>query len=226
MRTLSIILLCALLVGLCACGQIEQETTVAPTMGGSTEMPTTAIGLSKVEIPTDENDPYSFLVRDFYENSFSSSISSNNNYLEHIYFALQDIDGDGTEEMLWGQDCPDGEKTISNLYTIQDGTAVEQWELLRWLTEASEPQRILFKNGTIRIEGQSEIGTQLCRYLRFEEGELKLLVILRDEQGSYSKGFNERIPITREEYDRLRKEYEGDGQLAALDWKPLEEYGR
>jgi len=78
MRTLSIILLCALLAGLCACGSTEpEEITTALTTEDPTEMPTTAIGLSKVEIPTDENDLYSFLVKEYYEEAFSSSINAN-----------------------------------------------------------------------------------------------------------------------------------------------------
>jgi len=33
-------------------------------------------------------------------------------------------------------------------------------------------------------------------------------------------------PITKAEFDRVQKEFEGDGQTVELDWKPLAEYGR
>ena len=35
-----------------------------------------------------------------------------------------------------------------------------------------------------------------------------------------------RIPITEKEYNRLKKEYEGDGKVVEIDWKPLAEYGK
>ena len=34
----------------------------------------------------------------------------------------------------------------------------------------------------------------------------------------------EETPITYEEYERLRKEYEGDGEYAKIKWKPLWAY--
>jgi len=230
MKKLSIILLCALLAGLCACGQIEQETTVAPTMGDPTEIPTTAIELTKVEIPTDEDDPYSFLVKERYENAFSSSINSNQNHLKYTYFTLYDIDGNGTKELLLGNDGRPNGMSIVWLYTIQNGVVVQQDIVPGWLAE-SYPHNLLLKNGTIKVVSDDGLGSGYG-YLRFEDGELKHKVSLGiNENGEHiciytdENGY-ERALITKTEYDRLRKEYEGDGQLAALDWKPLEEYGR
>ncbi|MCL2299140.1 MAG: hypothetical protein FWC27_03210, partial [Firmicutes bacterium] len=44
----------------------------------------------------------------------------------------------------------------------------------------------------------------------------------------YRKDGQDDLPkvITKAEFDRLKNEFEGDGQTVELDWKPLAEYGR
>ena len=89
-------------------------------------------------------------------------------------------------------------------------------------------KRTILKNGTIRIEGRDDNGTGFG-YWRFEDdGVLRNQVGLSIESGKYIRvtttdGY-QRIPIAKEEYDRIKKEMEGDGQVVKLDWKPIAEY--
>ena len=73
-----------------------------------------------------------------------------------------------------------------------------------------------------------------------ENGELKYQLGLVEEEfygGTLGDSFNsyyrinpsntsKRISIKKREYNRLKKQFEGDGQVVEIDWKPLAEYGR
>jgi len=149
--------------------------------------------------------------------------------LKKRYYFLYDLDGNDTKELLlgqaWGEDI-----YLYAVYAIKNGIAVRQEEY--WY----DPQRgnppLLYKNGIIRVEAD---GDTMLQYYRFEDGELKFQIMLIDDyspvfdSGNYKrvdeKGGFSKI-ITKAEFDRLQKEFEGDGQVIELDWKPLAEYGR
>jgi len=146
---------------------------------------------------------------------------------KNLQYALYDIDGNGTNELLLGtgdSGYADKDDLIISIFTIQDGVAVQQRNV---------PSPTLLKNGTIWTGGESGSGI-FHEYYRFEDGSLKLQTgiseynsIDKDERGRFqSFPDGRRIDITEEEFERVRKEFEGDGQVVELDWKPLAEYGR
>ena len=147
--------------------------------------------------------------------------------MKRQFYTLYDIDGNNTDELLLGVECVSGGIGLGAVYSIQNNVVVKQEEFVADIYYSS-PSDVLFKNGTIRSESY-DAGELNVAYFCFEDGELKFQTLLLDSRGNYYRmhvQFGSLAPITKEEYDRLRKEYEGDGQLAALDWKPLEEYGR
>jgi hypothetical protein len=89
---------------------------------------------------------------------------------------------------------------------------------------------VLYRNGTIwRKCTDDDLWYDI--YYRFENGELKPRISLStdydyNEYFRFDPDFKKRISITKEEYDRTCKEFEGDGQVVALDWRPLAEYAR
>jgi len=193
MKKLIVVGLCALLAGLCACGQSET---------------------SKWKIKTNKKDPYSYVIKEYYDlNAYAR------------YYALYDIDGNGTQELLMGVDHW-GYIGLVAVYIIQNDVAIEQE--LWWMDE--QPPNLLFKNGTVRGEGSGNEGILSYGYYRFEAGELKWQISLNINNGEYFKRYPSDpmkfIPIDEEEYECLKLEFEGDGQIVELDWKPLAEYGR
>ena len=213
MRKLLGAAVCAVLAGLCACGQAA---------------------------------PYAEVLREHYDLLFREDI-----YALSRYYALYDIDGNGAKELLLGAD-PEGANSrrdgimLINIYAIQNA-AVRQGQFHADPTEAGEVS--LFRNGTIRSIRYYEVGTTFS-YFRFEAEELKFQTMLKDESEQlqawlagggdeneyfkssngiyfrYYPGINKRVPITKEKFDRVRKEFEGDGQVVELDWKPLADYKR
>ena len=66
-------------------------------------------------------------------------------------------------------------------------------------------------------------------YYRLENGEIKNKTVIEQNGKYYDFIINGPYPgtlITKEEFGRVRKEFEGDGELVELDWKTLAEYGR
>ena len=240
MKKLFIALLCLLLTGLYACKQVEppEEKTTATTISRETTQVTSIettvsekstginaatdrYGQSVVEIKTSKDDPYSFIIQDYYQ-----AMNDKPSVSTYQYF-LYDIDGNGIQELLlglenYGLDC---------VYTIQNGVAVQQRALLVDMVENSPP--ILFSNGTIKMDNavseQVLFGDYLrYYYFRFEDGELKRYATLMTDGERFGCSFAtaDGDIIPKAEFDRVQKEFEGDGQTVELDWKPLAEYGR
>jgi hypothetical protein len=206
MRKTSIILLCILLVGLSSC---EKTTTDDKT----------TVQTEPIEI-----EQYSSVLDEYY-----GYLNDGDGYLITRYYAFYDIDGDGTKEFMLGADSGnDGQsKPICEVYSIQNGSATRQNDYPLWME--FYPPTVLLKNGTIRKSGTDEVG--LCHlYYRLEDGELKLQKLLIDNTlgyGYFRREYgNKDIPITKAEFERLKAEMEGDGQIVKLDWKPLAEYGK
>jgi len=141
-------------------------------------------------------------------------------------YALYDFDKNGAKELIiglkdWG---------IVDVYTIQNGVAVRQAEF--FVDPYGGAQPTLLKNGTIRKEWMYDGCQRNISYHRFEDGELKFQISLRDDCDNWGSCFQydpvtkNETQINKKEFDRLKKEFEGDGQVIELDWKPLTEYGQ
>jgi len=226
MKKLVAALLCLLLVGLCACEEAGKgETTVVTTQITSpegivieqTEFCTTE--RMSIQRPLADNEseygPYNDILVGLIERSY------------YCQYALYDLDGNGTKELLLGEDTWVSEKTlITSIYTIQDGEAVYQDEFLwdplgAWEFEWTALP-VLYKNGTIMLGDYF--------YYRLEKNGAIIRTSVIEEDGKYYRfimnGSYPGTPISKKEFDRIRKEFEGDGQVVVLDWKPLAEYGR
>jgi len=198
MKKALIAVLCMLLAGLCACGAV-------------------------IEIDPNEFAPYVDVVNERIK--FFRSISDKSyDYLPTQYYTLYDIDGNGTKELLLGSE-EWGALVLIIIYAIQDGVAVEQRFRVMGEGGSAFPS-LLFENGVIRVDSGDDSGRYIIYYC-FENGALICPTALVDRYGEYylDDGWPG-TPITKEEFDRVQREMEGDGQTVALDWKPLAEYGR
>ena len=159
---------------------------------------------------------------------------------ENLYYAFYDIDGNGTEELLLGAGRQPGYAGLIEVYSILDGVAVQQAFGLSYCSDCGTEYPSLLKNGTIwSIHSNMEEESSYYYYC-FEEGQLKLQMKLARrmtyddyENSHYGNVFfrsdvddsdSEDIPISYEEYGRLREKFEGDGQGAEIVWKPLADY--
>ncbi|MCL2494898.1 MAG: hypothetical protein FWE98_04490 [Oscillospiraceae bacterium] len=196
MKKLFIALLCLLLAGLCACGQEVEE----------------------------ELAPYNAVLR-----RYKRGVSFGDYGQVYQYYALYDIDGNGSKELFLGLDLWDGsEISFATIYAIKNKNAVrlEPYEL--WNGSGLLPS--LFSNGTILSKHSYDDSGKWLRYYRFEDGALRLQVsliedIMFDEYFLHDLNAKENIPITKEEFEQLQKEMEGDGQIVEIDWRPLAGYG-
>ena len=166
-----------------------------------------------------ENDPYWAVVQ---------TVQSN---IEHYSYAFYDVDSNGINEFLLGYD----DQRPIRVYTILSGVAAEIVQLTADFDGFGA--NIFFENGTIKRSSADEFATYYS-YYRLEAGELAFQGGLIDENGtnpedgSLVKAYYRHYPdgtvetITKEEFDRVKAEFEGDGQEVELDWKPLKEYRR
>ena len=209
MKKLFIALLCLLFVGLCACGGTPSELVI-----------------------------YSKVIRKYKLFSYANSFLGGSVYHPVHNYALYDIDSNGTKELLVGSKMYPSlgdDIALLYLYTIRDEKAVDTGFVF-W--DGSSLQPLLFQNGTIKtVDAEMD----WISYYRFEGDELKLQVCLEDHSGRYEWWLRteqpgdppppyitvdpeERTPLTQEEFERLREDMEGDGQVVEIDWKPLKEY--
>jgi len=226
MKKLFAMMLC--LMGLCACGTAN--------------------------IKTSESDPYSYVVKayslidthflygrngwseeDFAQgfqmrpegafNNVRDGMYTSNGVCDNLNYALLDIDGNGTKELLLGVGS-EPDIGLIEVYAIQDGVAVQQAFSLSYCADCGTEYPTLLKNGTIwSIRGGDQI-TVRHSYYRFADEQLKLQMKLTDTltDDAQTSFFRFDDLISQEEYERLRKEFEDDGQEAEIDWKPLANY--
>ena len=213
MKKLFTILLCLLLAGLCACGSTTPEEIATAT--------TEAVS-STDEIKPNEIKPYAWTLWKYKIRDFVAS-----NPGQH--YALADIDGDGMKELLLGTEEWGGEIALTIVYATPNGVAVDQKQFETLGEGGSTLSSLIYKNGTIRT--RSVVDEEWLRYYRFEDGELKeqawLVRGIDSNEGKYYRFFSDdpiKHPLTEEEYERLKMEFEGDGETVELDWKPLAEY--
>jgi len=222
MKKLPLVLLCLLFMGLCACGEVislEVTSAIMPPSDSSTlttivEKATT--DMTKPFATTVEINPYSEFMKT-YTNSFYGS-------MEGYYYTLHDIDGNGIQEWFLGRNT-DGGIGLCSVYAIHNGAVVRQEQISTDFT--SPHQFLVFRNGILRTGGRNMDGWLVYVYYRFEAGELNPQTELYEYRSiRIDPVTRKEIPLTDEEFDRVQKEMEGDGQVVELDWKPLAEYGR
>jgi len=236
MKKVFLSFLCLVFVVLYACGQAMQEESTAvlservaqesdteTIIAGKTieDTVTNRYGQPIVEVKTNEKDPYSHIIKEL-----NDKLNDDDADVYHLtqFYSLYDIDGNGTKELL----ISEGGNLLA-VSTIQNGVAVWQEVFSFPLGEGGRIlPSLVFRNGTIRTDNNVD-GELDYIYYRFEDGELNFKTLLSDRFGSNYRmyvQFGPISPITKAEFDRLQKEFEGDGQLVELDWKPLAEYGR
>jgi len=195
-----------------------EQPTEETNARGTTAVATVATGES-ITSSLITNDLYAWIIKRHLD------AANNNPNVNAYHYVLYDLDGNGTNELLLGFK----EWGLVEVYSIQNGVAVRQEESsLLDPAEVSPP--LLFKNGVIRVNWNTD-GAPRIAYYRFEDGELKRSTTLIDNFGQYYRYnmYADQFPgasITKAEFNRLQKEFEGDGQVVELDWKPLAEYER
>lgn len=247
-------LLALALLCLCACGEavpatetttIEATTTEITTTETTTEVPST------VEIKTGEGDPYSYVIKAYYECELSgykktneelvqgfeilenSDISTASWWGETQYYALYDIDKNGTKELLLGVYDVEEKMVLFDLYTIQDGIAVEQL----CVPVPTRYSMGIDKNGTVymsHLNQDNPFGFFWgIDFHRFKNGQLQfceaVMVYRHGTQTTYETSYTKitdwqegEIEITEKEYNAINKKYEGEE--IELDWRPLSQY--
>jgi len=134
-----------------------------------------------------------------------------------VHYALYDIDGDGTKELLMK------DEGWQSLYTIQNGKLVS----LFGTSLDDAPPLVVFENGTIQTSWND--GGNIA-YYRFINGEFKLQASLVKQETLtdfeymyYRKNANGTwTEITEAEFNQIVKQYEGNGKQVKLKWEQLE----
>ena len=252
-------LLCIFLLFCTGCtrGEREQVTTTQNNQPSSEyfstrsgEIPTRAEPYPTVKIPTSPDDPYAQIVKDLYE-QYAQYVTAEEVF-ESLKYALFDIDGNGTPELLisrryyaWGSEGSEFDDAyewkgkegiiLDSFYSIQNGKAMEMTEPVLGLWDyfaITMGGRDILTNGNIRCYGGTPSHTSYA-YYSYAAGKLEFLYALRyyaDDDSrhlvTYEGDQCTDTPITEEEFNRLRAEIEGDAQVVEIDWKPLESYGR
>ena len=205
------------------------------------------------EIKVDPSDPYSEYIKkacDQLTGEWKSFSESNGNSPNSFYrfskvctdffYSFNDIDGDGTKELLLGSYYPIGYRTedstqpvkiiITSVCSIKNGEVVKQSNAF------CDPgfiwDRTLWSNGLISTTYKRQEDPSF-QFVEFKNGELKAKVqvfshYFYDEPHYYSAIYNENgqdTKITKEERDRIYNECCGNAKPVEIDWKRIDEYG-
>ena len=192
-----------------------------------------------VKIHTSKNDPYSYVVKDHYEYLLNSAgIDAAN---EARYF-LYDIDGNGSEELIFGQvrvlggmDVYDVRLStdevppvmgilIVDIYSIVDGKASRQKQMVLGGGAAYETQ--ILSNGIVKISYNTPALPSYSYYSFADSvgsyiGSLKAN---RDGTFTYVDSNVANQAISKDEFDRRITEIEGGAKPVELEWKRLQNY--
>jgi len=237
MKKILIASLCLLFLCLCACGpEPSDEITGSTSSEEKASLENSTVEQAKtsetselagiINNKNNESNLYAETIRTIKKNFVSAP-----DQLNYLHYALYDIDENGTKELLIGESYT-GEMRLNSICSIIDGVAVRQEEFRSFGEGGYARPSTLFENGTIRVDRVDDTIIFYYYYYRFENGELKHQIMLIDNtffnENDYfsNKDPMKRTPITKAEFDRVKKEMEGDGQVVELDWKPLAEYGR
>ena len=194
-----------------------------------------------VKIHTSKNDPYSYVVKDHYEYLLNSAgIDAAN---EARYF-LYDIDGNGSEELIFGQvrvlggmDVYDVRLStdevppvmgilIVDIYSIVDGKASRQKQMVLGGGAAYETQ--ILSNGIVKISYNTPALPSYSYYSFADSvgsyiGSLKAN---RDGTFTYVDSNVANQAISKDEFDRRIAEIEGGATPVEIEWKRLQNYGK
>ncbi len=194
-----------------------------------------------VKIHTSKNDPYSYVVKDHYEYLLNSAgIDAAN---EARYF-LYDIDGNGSEELIFGQvrvlggmDVYDVRLStdevppvmgilIVDIYSIVDGKASRQKQMVLGGGAAYETQ--ILSNGIVKISYNTPALPSYSYYSFADSvgsyiGSLKAN---RDGTFTYVDSNVANQAISKDEFDRRIAEIEDGAHPVELEWKHLQDYGK
>ncbi|MBQ6266334.1 MAG: hypothetical protein IJK64_01025 [Clostridia bacterium] len=246
-----IILLCAVLWLCTSCRQeaapstatTSPNTTITSGISGNPVATYDPESASKIANPLFPDDPYASVLNKLFSSLSKEELSSK-------HYALYDIDGDGTDELLldrsilpWGgknAGVPDAEKVFifERLFTLRDGHPVELTEsvtvyaLWAYMGDLMAGRDVL-SNGVIRGYGGSPDYTSYI-YFKISDGDLKFLRVVQhyeSEEYNYMQyiirdGEETWEKISEDEFYLLRKEFEDDAEVVKLDWHPLTEYGK
>jgi len=147
-----------------------------------------------------------------------------------MFYALYDLDGNGTKELLLGYETWGDIMCPYLVFATQNGVAVQQ-EAYLWF-EGNGPPPVVYRTGTIKAEFSDDGGSTFY-YYKMEDGELRYQTMLvadnrefdneihdyRHEYFRFDPDTEKSISVTQKEFERLQKELEGDGMPADLDWK-------
>ncbi len=193
--------------------------------------------LQAIKIPTSKDDPYSYVIDgwiSWYKDAGPDFDSEMDRY------ALYDINGDGTDELILGSiDVLGGvdiydfgvavEPTygilIDSIYTIGDGKCVEADKLS---IRSDAYQTILFDNGLIKVVCCTPRNPWIyyCKMVgdNFEAVGYPIFKNYNGECFSFKDCVEN--PITEEEFNRRIAEIEDGAHPVELEWKHLQDYGK
>ena len=230
MKKQMLAVLCLLLISFCACGKVNPDDKSTSMTTQEIEVKSTAKATQKVtdestEATEDPEEAGTFASYDKVIKSNYESLSNKEISLAAHYYTFYDVDGNGVQELLIGGETSYG-IVIFSVFVMQDGVAVLQKALPIWKSEFDR-QRWLFKNGTIKMEGFDENGNGYG-YFRLEDGKLNRTASIMVENGEYMRVYTNdgyrKVSITKEEFEKVQKEMEGDGQAVDLSWLLFEDY--
>jgi len=155
-----------------------------------------------------------------------------------LCYALYDINGDGVKELLLGCQGQAGNTTLFDIYSIQNGVAVQQLQ-----TSGYPAHMTVLKNGTVKISGGRN-RSFYNHFYRFQNDQLRYAVGLHEyinvipaDDGSDEVEFEaeysrsdalsdrEHKKISEKEYERLRRQYDDDREVE-FEWAPAWSYGQ
>jgi len=243
MKKLFAVALCPVLCVLCACGSIalpEETATAAQTVEIKTNEGDPFSYVLEAYAQVDQDFLYAL-----YEPNPPSAEAFSQGFLarpegvftnlkigvavdDDLYYAFYDIDGNGTDEMLLGTGRQSDYAGLIGVYATQDGVAVQQPLPLNWCGDCMYSYPSLRKDGTIwSVYDSWGNEDSSYSYYRFEDGQLKLkMKLILKHQTSLFRYFRNNTfnPISWKKFERLRKDYWQEAELAEIDWKPLADY--
>ena len=195
-----------------------------------------------VKIRTSKKDPYSYVVKKYYENLVETQ---GLDAVERARYFLYDIDGDGSEELIFGQlDVLGGTGVydirvtideapmvygmmIVDVYSIIDGKPFRQDKINLSGGGAYETQ--ILSNGIMKSSRDTPYLPQYS-YYKFTDGVgdyVASLTMYRDGTFAYlDKNSREEEFISQEEFNRRIAEIEDGAHPVELEWKHLQDYGK
>ena len=221
-------------------GRMRDDYDSVPTMTFPAPLPEKE--RTTVKIRTSKKDPYSYVVKKYYENLVETQ---GLDAVERARYFLYDIDGDGSEELIFGQldvlggtDIYDVRYTTDELPMVYGMMIVDVYSIID-----GKP----FRQDNINLSGGGAYETQIlsngimksCRdtpyfplysYYKFTDGVgdyVAALVMYRNGTFAY-RGKNSREDefISQEEFNRRIAEIEDGAHPIEIEWKRLQDYGK